>query len=321
MKQSVEKIEFYKERSLGEKLNATFEFIYQNWKIILKYFNYICLPFAFIQALCYEVITDRSMLENVVSGSPVHLLIFFLSAIGIFIVSVVWSSLFYGFLQVYNNRKEGLEGIVFADLKSYFFTNIRKLTLFGLVFCLYGILFGILKVLSIYIALVFFLAVLVCLFPLLLSQSVLVFEEISIGNAIKRGLNLGFKNYGGLLGFGLVLFVIVIIVCYLPSIPSVILDYFKTNEDTDAVMGSGFLTSTPFVIVHYVFYVLRALGCAFASGIFCIGFSYQFSHSAEKEGTGSSKNEIEHFDEMTDNNEDAVKQESAQKVSDDFDKL
>ena len=36
----MDKIVFYKERDFGEKFNVTFEFVKQNWKILLRYALY-----------------------------------------------------------------------------------------------------------------------------------------------------------------------------------------------------------------------------------------------------------------------------------------
>ena len=47
----MDKIVFYKERDFGEKFNVTFEFVKQNWKILLRYALYGILPLAFVGAL------------------------------------------------------------------------------------------------------------------------------------------------------------------------------------------------------------------------------------------------------------------------------
>lgn len=45
------KIAMYAKRSFGDKLNATFDFIKENWKPLLKFTTYLILPLCLIQAL------------------------------------------------------------------------------------------------------------------------------------------------------------------------------------------------------------------------------------------------------------------------------
>ena len=45
------KVAMYVKRSFGDKLNASFDFIKENWKILLKFTTYLLLPVSLIQAL------------------------------------------------------------------------------------------------------------------------------------------------------------------------------------------------------------------------------------------------------------------------------
>ena len=45
------KVAMYVKRSFGEKLNASFDFIKDNWKMLLKFITYLLLPVSLIQAL------------------------------------------------------------------------------------------------------------------------------------------------------------------------------------------------------------------------------------------------------------------------------
>ena len=44
------KVAMYVKRSFGDKLNASFDFIKENWKILLKFTTYLLLPVSLIQA-------------------------------------------------------------------------------------------------------------------------------------------------------------------------------------------------------------------------------------------------------------------------------
>ena len=45
------KVAMYVKRSFGDKLNASFDFIKENWKILFKFTTYLLLPVSLIQAL------------------------------------------------------------------------------------------------------------------------------------------------------------------------------------------------------------------------------------------------------------------------------
>ena len=45
------KIAMYVKRPFGEKLNASFDFLKENWKLLLRFTTYLLLPLCLIQAL------------------------------------------------------------------------------------------------------------------------------------------------------------------------------------------------------------------------------------------------------------------------------
>ena len=57
------KIAMYVKRPFGEKLNASFDFIKENWKQLFKYSTYLILPICLIQAANFSGLNgeyDRS---------------------------------------------------------------------------------------------------------------------------------------------------------------------------------------------------------------------------------------------------------------------
>ena len=55
------KIALYAKRTFGEKFNATFDFIKENWKQLLKYTLYLLLPVSLIQALSLNGLMSAAM--------------------------------------------------------------------------------------------------------------------------------------------------------------------------------------------------------------------------------------------------------------------
>ena len=56
------KIELYQNRSFGQKLSATFDFLRENYKLWLKACFYLILPLCLVQAFSFDMI--RMLLEE-----------------------------------------------------------------------------------------------------------------------------------------------------------------------------------------------------------------------------------------------------------------
>jgi len=46
-----QKINFYQKRTLGENITTTFDFLKDNWKLILKLCLYVLLPLSIVQGV------------------------------------------------------------------------------------------------------------------------------------------------------------------------------------------------------------------------------------------------------------------------------
>lgn len=127
------KIVFYQERTFGDKFNVTFEFIKQNWKLMLRYFAYVVLPLSFVAEFFME-----AMMKNVMTlaTDPEELMNLIPSYGGFFLVSIavyLWmGAVSFSLLQVYNARPDGLQNIVFADFKPLLGRNAWRLVKSGL---------------------------------------------------------------------------------------------------------------------------------------------------------------------------------------------
>ena len=53
------KIALYVQRSFGEKLTATFDFIKENWKPLMKFTTYLMLPLCLLQGLSLKRADER----------------------------------------------------------------------------------------------------------------------------------------------------------------------------------------------------------------------------------------------------------------------
>lgn len=65
------KIALYVKRPFGEKLNAAFDFIKENWKPLLKLTTYLILPLCLIQALSLNGLMGGAITMTTLANSAV----------------------------------------------------------------------------------------------------------------------------------------------------------------------------------------------------------------------------------------------------------
>ena len=117
------KIALYVKRPFGDKLNATMDFIKENWKPMLKFSTYLILPLCLIQAISMNGIMGGTMgfaaaketganpLEAIGAQFWVNYGLMFLCYL---VGSILLTSIVYGLMQIYNQREERLAGVTFA---------------------------------------------------------------------------------------------------------------------------------------------------------------------------------------------------------------
>lgn len=319
----MDKIVFYKERDFGEKFNVTFEFVKQNWKILLRYALYGILPLAFVGALSLNSLmqtmmdasSGNAMLDDKLSYSMLfsYALLFPTSMLAyIWIGTVVFSM-----MQFYNAHDEGLQGVTFQELKPYYKRNAWRLFKCGLVGTLLGIIF-----LTIFFAVIalgaainsgalvalfcflLFVAFFVCLVPLILVTPTYIFEDISVWQAYVRGFRLGWSTWGGIFGLGFVLSLLSQVVSFVFVMPWEICFFVKMIFVQAYAGEETFVSSAAFVILQYIFGVVMWIGTYLIYTLFFISTSYLYSHAAEKLDDMSVGQGIDDFEDMADKNQD-----------------
>ena len=130
------KVAMYVKRSFGDKLNASFDFIKENWKILLKFTTYLLLPVSLIQALSLNGLMGGAFAMTAMSKTATvpdtASLLGFMSYYGLYMIvfmigSILLTSMIYALIRTYNEREERLEGITLGILKPLLFRNIKRL--------------------------------------------------------------------------------------------------------------------------------------------------------------------------------------------------
>ena len=305
------KIAMYARRPFGEKLNATFDFIKENWKPLLKYSTYLILPLCLIQALSTNslmnnsvilgTMTETEMTEDVSAIWGPLLLDYSLYSLCMMVGMLLLTSLVFALVRKYNEREERLQGITLAELKPLLFYNIKKLLLLGIT-CGVGLfliifLIGFLGALG-WITLVFTLPLLIaCMVPLSFAAPIYLFENVGLMEAIKKSFRLGFPTWGGLFLIMLVMgFIGGILqgVTMMPWYIATIVKMFFAISDT----GSETTISAGYSFILYLLGILQAFGAYLAMIFSLIGLIYQYGHASEVIDSVTVTSDIENFDKL-----------------------
>ena len=65
MESPAPKINFYRERTFGEKLNTTFDYLRHSWRPLLRYSLYFILPLCLVQAFFLNQLMSNNILNTV----------------------------------------------------------------------------------------------------------------------------------------------------------------------------------------------------------------------------------------------------------------
>lgn len=305
------KIAMYVQRSFGDKLTAAFNFFNENWKILLKYSIYFILPICVVQALCMNTFIGgyTNLLTSASGGgSDVfdYLGVSFWMSYGFLILfsaigGLVMYSLVYALVKIYNERKERLEGLSFAELKPVLLRCMGRLFLMGLfltgVFILFFTIMGLLVALTPFTLFLTIPLLIAVMIPLCIFPPIYLFEEIDIWEAFIKSLRVGFATWGGIFGVSFVMGFISNVLYGVASIPWYVvfmIGTFLSASDAQSAVTS----SMGYSVMMYLFGIIMLFGI-YVSTIFPIlGLAYQYGHSSEKMEHISIVDDIDKFEQL-----------------------
>ena len=294
----MDKIEFYKNRSLSERFSAAAGFIRQNWKVICKVVLIPAIPLAILQGYFQQNYFSASMEITKYALNPTAILA---DAGLFFLVSIVYALFLYAISgAVMSQYDAGLlsRDTSLKDLKEKIFSNLGKLFLVSLllvlmfigvylVFLLIMVVLGMIsKVLMALGIVLMVVAIFAILPPMLLTFFPAVFQGASIGKSVKKGMQLGFKNWGSTFAIFIIVGValgVISLILMLPYLIWVMLGVF----------GSGGISGG---ILPYCLSMLSSLASAFVTPLTFIFFAFHYFSIAEKEEGISLQSKIEEFD-------------------------
>lgn len=304
------KIALYVKRSFGEKLTATFGFVNENWKVLLKYTTYLILPLCLIQGLSMKSFMQSYMGVVASAGNGIssyddlaytlgvsYGALILLSMIG----GLILTSLVYGLIKLYNEREERLAGVTFADLKPLLFSNAKRLLILWLFMT--AIILGAIVVMALLIVITPWTMLLTipfliaCIFPLTLLPSIYLFENIGVWQAFLKTFRLGFATWGGIFGVTFVTGFIANVVQGVLSIPYMVVMVVGVALTTSG-MQTEMTTSAGFGFMNYLFAVLMTFGIYLSMIFTMLGLVYQYGHACEVMDSISVEEDINRFEQL-----------------------
>jgi hypothetical protein len=303
------KIAMYVKRPFGEKLNASFDFLKENWKLLLKFVTYLLLPLCLVQALSLNGLmggalemsagaNDMVVPSSLVAIGSYYGLYMLLCIIG----TVMLTSLVYALIRVYNEREERLQGMTLSMLRPLLFRNMKRLLLMVaacvILVLLVGGIVGVLVALSpftLFLTVPFMFAFLV---PLALLAPVYLFEDITLMGAFKKTFRLGFATWGGVFLISIVMGFIANVlqgVTMMPWYIATVVKYFFAVSD---VGGSEVTVSAGYNFFLYLLAIIQAFGTYLAMIFSIVGLAYQYGHASEVVDSITVESDIDNFDKL-----------------------
>jgi len=294
----MERIEFYKNRTLSERFSASIDFLKQNWKVLYKNVLIGALPLAIIGGY-FAQYYQQATLANLYSGgtlaNPFYILLYIIAfvALGIYLNSMPGA-----ILKKYGEGKL-TPSTGWNELSRSMFSLSGKTFaigfMIGIVIAVLAVAFvlafsfladggvtGVFFVLA--IAMLIMLAILFAFAPSLsLAFYPAYFSGAGNRESIKIAFGMGFRNWGSvivtLILAGIVLYVVIVIF----ALPSIIMAFISRGEIT-------FLT--------FIFTFLAVLGEILTYPIFFVFIAFQYFSIVESEQGVSLQSKVDEFENL-----------------------
>ena len=301
------KILFYKQRTFSEIVNVTFEFIRENWRPVLKYMVYILLPLSLVLALVmneFYKITGFSGIADAASygynNEDITLIIYFLAVTFVnFIGMVLFHSLIFTLIELYNTRSFGLSGISWSDIRPVIWKFFGKsvalsLTLFFIIL-IAVLVVGLLVVATPFTLILTIPAFIAALVPLAFAYPEYLYGKGALLQSLSHSYTLGWRCWVSIFGISLLTGLISGVLQTITSMPQQVTILFRAimASSNDAEAMSPLMS-----FIFYIFGVISSFGGYVASTVIPIAISYLYAHAKEKYDGLTMFSDIENFDRL-----------------------
>lgn len=288
------KIELYKERDFSHKMNATIEFIRQNFKNLAKNIIYIAGPFILIIAILNVylqviLVSDNLTETNLVPFGLSSLLLMFITFVAVIMVITVVNSYIKIYHQRGNNDIEVSE--VWKHTRKYFFSNLLAYVISVLVSVI-GFVFFIIP--GIYLMVAFSLIFII-----------IVQEDVGAFDALSRCFTLISGKWWSTFGLLLVTAIIVGLISSVFAIPIYVLQFLV---GISAFGEPGFQTgdNAIYEAALMVFTVLQSVASYMLYTIVYVALAFQYGNLVERKEAVGLMDKIDNLGKKPDDEEISI---------------
>jgi hypothetical protein len=276
-------------------MNATFDFIRENWKPLLKYTFYLIMPVCLIQTFFMNSFISGYMglLTSEGKGLPFSANNILVSYGALMFCSLVGSAIIagmvYAMMQTYATRADGLKDVTLNDFKENLIRNFWKIICISLflIFLLSVIILAAvflavtISEVSLFITIPIFFIFLLLLIPFVMIVPVYIFErDIRFSDAIAKAWKLGTETLGGMLALMFVLYVISSIIQTITMLPWYIV--IIVGNVFSLMNESQMNQSAVYKFAVYILGLIQSYGMYASSTIGTIGLAFHYFHAREK---------------------------------------
>jgi len=294
------KIEFYKNRSIGDRFSVAFDFLKQNWKALYKNILIGGLPLAIIMGY---LIAQVSGVRPVNVSDLSRFLLFYALLIIVSFVTNIYLSSMTGAALFHYDRDQLSETTVWNDLKDTFFRFAGKTALISILVIIPIIIIAVIfaailgfsvgftmggsnvgAILLGFLIILFLFGIIIALAPSLsISYYPAYFSGKTSIESIIIAFKLGFKNWGSLFVALLLAGIVILVVSIVFSLPYEVVTLFSQGRLS---------------ILSYILSTLSAIGTLLTTPIIIVIFAFQYFSIVEREEGVSLQSQINEFENL-----------------------
>ena len=277
---------------------------------MFKYLTYVVLPICLIQAVALngymDTVFNMSAVNSGSSDVADVLESFGWSYGGLILTSVIGAllqvSVVYAFMSIYESSENGLTGVTGNILKPQILRNLKRSLLIVVFFMVVTILVILLMILltvalSPWILVPIVFGLVAMSIPITLFMPVYLMEDISLTDAFKKAMRLGFSCWWSTFAIIFVLSIIVSFVQGVFAIPYYIAVIVKTVLGIQG-SSSEFLDSAGYSFMMYLFGVLQSWATYLVGTVITVGLAFQYGHASEKLYHVTMEGSIKRFEDL-----------------------
>lgn len=288
------KIALYATRSMGEKINATFDFVKENWRVWCRYLIYFLLPVCIIQGLGIDSLIDLATQSNYVSEDDVIwglITVFLFMGVGVMLMTTVNLTIF----KAYQDRTNRLEGITLRELWHALWRNGVRMLLVGVFYCVVFMpLYILLNIVLIFIPLAGNLVSFALSTPVILLPIIYLYERpIGFIAAIKRAFSLGFSQFFQLAFLGIVMGFLILIINSTPVIAITVVELIKNEFFGDVTVVNSF-----FKLFSQVVAVASCMAVYMGISFYLLAIVFHYGSVTARRDDASLEGDINNFENL-----------------------